>query len=83
MSARLPRDRSSPFTFAVMVALVPSNSSTVTRTGPMVVAKSFAFAGPSPTRISLRWMSRADQSFMAVKPAIAPSRPITAATSSS
>ncbi len=66
-----------------MTAREPSNSSAVTSTGPKLVAKSLALAGPSPTRISLRWMSRADQSFITVKPPICPSAPITAATSSS
>ena len=66
-----------------MVALRPSNSSGVTRIGPRLVAKSLPFAGPSPTFISLRWTSRADQSFMTVNPPMPPSAPITAATSSS
>jgi hypothetical protein len=34
--------------------------------GPSDVAKSFPLAGPSRTDISLRWMSRADQSFISV-----------------
>ena len=42
----------------------------VTSTGPMLVAKSLPFAGPSPTASPRRWRSRADQSFMTVKPAI-------------
>ena len=83
MSASSPRERSSPFTRATIVAREPSNSSGVTTTGPRLVAKSFPFAGPSPTFISARWRSRADQSFMTVKPAIRPSAPTTAATSSS
>ena len=83
MSARLPRDRSSPLTLAVITALVPSNSSGVTRTGPKLVAKSLAFAGPRPTRISLRWMSRAEKSFMTMNPAMSSSLPMTAAISSS
>ena len=47
------------------------------------VAKSFPFAGPRPTFISFRCRSRADQSFITVKPPTAPPAPITAATSSS
>ena len=73
MSARLPRDRSSPLTRAVITAAEPSNSSAVTSTGPRLVAKSLALAGPSPIRISARWMSRADQSFITVNPPICPS----------
>ena len=83
MSARLPRDRSSPFTRASMVPLRPSNSSGVTTSGPRLVAKSFPFAGPRPTFISAAWRSRADQSFMTVNPPIRPSAPMIAATSSS
>src|SRR6478752_6706029 len=41
-----------------------SSSSAVTTHGPMVVAKSLPFDGPSFSDISLPWMSRADQSFM-------------------
>ena len=51
------------------------------------MAKSFAFAGPSPTVTSPACTSRADQSFISVNPAISGSpsspRPITAAISSS
>ena len=83
MSRELPRERSSPFTRATISAPEPSSSSTVTSTGPRLVAKSLPFAGPSPTAISARWRSRADQSFMIVKPPISPSAPITAASSSS
>ena len=83
MSPSSPRERSSPLTRAIIVALDPSNSSTVTRIGPRLVAKSLPFAGPSPTLISARCRSRADQSFMTVKPPMRPSAPITAATSSS
>ena len=83
MSPSSPRERSSPLTRAVITALVPSNSSGVTTTGPSEVAKSLPFAGPSPTFISSRWRSRADQSFITVKPPICPSAPMIAATSSS
>ena len=55
--------------------------------GPRLVPKSFAFAGPRPTVTSPACTSRADQSFIRVKPAIsgrsAASTPITAAISSS
>ena len=83
MSASWPRERSSPFTRATITALEPSNSSGVTTTGPSDVAKSLPFAGPSPTFISRRWRSRADQSFITVNPPIRPSSPMIAATSSS
>ena len=83
MSASSPRERSSPLTRAIIVPLLPSNSSGVTTIGPRLVAKSLPFDGPSPTRISARCRSRADQSFMIVKPATRPSRPMIAATSSS
>ena len=53
----------------------PSNSSGVTTTGPSDVAKSLPFAGPSPTCISRRCRSRADQSLRTVNPPIAPSGP--------
>ena len=79
----MPRERSSPFTRATISPDEPSNSSGVTTIGPRLVAKSFPFAGPSPTRISARWRSRADQSFITVKPPIFPSAPMIAATSSS
>ena len=36
------------------------------------MAKSLPLAGPSPTRISRRWISRADQSFMIVYPKMCP-----------
>ena len=83
MSPSSPRERSSPFTRATIVAFEPSSSSGVTTTGPRLVAKSFPLAGPRPTFISVRWRSRADQSFMTVKPPIRPSAPTIAATSSS
>ena len=79
----MPRERSSPFTRATISPALPSNSSGVTTTGPSEVAKSLPFAGPSPTVISFSCRSRADQSFITVKPPIAPSAPTTAATSSS
>jgi hypothetical protein len=47
------------------------------------VAKSFALWGPSRTVVSPACTSRADQSFISVKPAISPPDPITAAISSS
>src|SRR6266566_9397837 len=83
MSPIFPRERSSPFTRATMSSRRSPSSSGVTTTGPSEVAKSFPLAGPRPTFISLRWRSRADQSFMIVNPPIAPPPPITAATSSS
>src|SRR3954470_4053707 len=83
MSPRFPRERSSPFTRATISRRRWPSSSGVTTTGPSEVAKSLPFAGPRPTFISFRWRSRADQSFMTVKPPIAPPAPITAATSSS
>ena len=81
--AEFPRERSSPLTRATISSSGRPNSSGVTIIGPRLVAKSFPFAGPSPTSISGRCRSRADQSFMIVKPPICPSPPITAATSSS
>ena len=83
MSPRFPRERSSPFTRATISRRRSPSSSGVTSTGPSEVAKSLPFAGPRPTFISCRCRSRADQSFMTVKPPIRPSAPITAATSSS
>src|SRR5919107_265001 len=69
------------------------SSSGVTSQGPIVVAKSLPLAGPSPLRISRRWMSRADQSLTTRYPAMwsparsgvrsRPSRPTTTPTSSS
>ena len=67
-SRRFPRERSSPFTRATISACEPSNSSTVTSSGPRLVAKSLPFAGPSPTRTSCICRSRADQSFMHGEP---------------
>ena len=78
-----PRERSSPFTRATISRPRSPSSSGVTSTGPRLVAKSLPFAGPRPTAISIFWRSRADQSFMTVKPAIRPSAPTTAAASSS
>ena len=84
MSPSLPRERSSPFTRAT---IVPRGAVELVRRDDAparaTVAKSLPFAGPSPTFISSRWRSRADQSFITVNPPIAPSAPMTAATSSS
>ena len=70
MSPRFPRERSSPFTRATISRRRSPSSSGVTSTGPSEVAKSLPFAGPRPTFISWRCRSRADQSFMTVKPPI-------------
>ena len=76
--------RTSPFTRATARRSGPSGSSSgETSSGPSEVAKSLPLAGPRPTDISFAWRSRADQSFMIVKPSIPPSEPITAASSSS
>ena len=55
----------------------------MTINGPRLVAKSLALAGPRPTVTSPACTSRADQSFISVKPASSPPAPITAASSSS
>src|SRR5947207_1304010 len=72
MSARLPRDRSSPFTRASIVPPLPSNSSGVTTTGPRLVAKSFPFAGPRPERNAC---SVCAASWTTVPPSTTPGQP--------
>src|SRR5205823_3611383 len=83
MSPRFPRERSSPFTRATISSRRSPSSSGLTTTGPSEVAKSLPFAGPSPIAISCRWRSRPAQSFITVKPPLAPSAPITIPPSSS
>ena len=76
--------RTSPFTRATArMSRSPGSSSGDTSSGPSEVAKSLPFAGPRPTDISFIWRSRADQSFITVKPSGRPSAPITQASSSS
>ncbi len=62
---------SAPFTRAIICksnlpgpVFLSCNSSGVTSHGPRLVAKSLAFAGPSPIFNSRSWTSRALQSFM-------------------
>ena len=54
-------------------ARAEASSSGVTSHGPIDVAKSLPFAGPSRTVVSSRWRSRADQSFSTKYPPIASS----------
>ena len=63
--------------------VVPSNSSGVTTTGPSDGREVLALRRAEPDPHLRRWRSRADQSFITVKPPIAPSAPMIAATSSS
>ena len=76
--------RTSPLTRAIArMSRSAGSSSGDTSSGPSEVAKSLPLAGPSPTGISANCRSRADKSFMIVKPSIPPSAPITPASSSS